>query len=457
MSVSIIKGKVGEKPTKSKGDTIMKKALATLLALALVLATTSFGALAEQTTSVEDVIAQAQTMTNAELYQKAIEESNGKVLYGIGNSSRGKTAGESFVQMLQTIDPSYTGSIEWSQPKNNSIFTTLNADIKSSQHIYSMTLIQDGNQIQSKMLDTGNLLNFIPKEWLESEGVDEAANGHPLALQTLNKVFMFNNTTGATFTNCWDFVAEGQTPLFMGVNSELVGKNFLYMLTKDTYADYLKAAFDALSPDMQAYFQTTVDEVAPDAESLGLTAENAKYALAFIKLWCQQYSEQTDDGPICNTLVTLSAAGQTGLLVYSKLRSVEESAESSVNNVTIAAYQDNYVGIGGYAYKHYLQVVKTSPLPWTACAFISYMTTTQEGFAAWGKDMGGYSANPACNQDHTMDGYVDGVDTYPAKNDRGYDWWTSADGGELVIEDPEYCAEVSFDLGDWIDMIVGNK
>lgn len=435
----------------------MKKALATLLALALLMTAFTVSALADTAMSVEEVIAQAQTMTNAELYQKAIEESNGKVLYGIGNSSRGKTAGASFIEMLKTIDPSYTGTIEWSQPKNNSIFTTLNADIKSAQHIYSMTLIQDGNQIQSKMLDTGNLLNFIPKEWLESAGVNEAANGHPLALQTLNKVFMFNNTTGASFLNCWDFVAEGQSPLFMGVNSELVGKNFLYMLTKDTYANYLKDAFDALPADQQAYFQTTIDEVAADVEPLGLTAENAKYALAFIKLWCLQYNEQTDDGPICNTLVTTSAAGQTGLLVYSKLRSVEESAEASVNNITIAAYQDGYQGIGGYAYKHYLQVVKTSPLPWTACAFISYMTTTQEGFAAWGKDMGGYSANPACNQDHSKDGIVDGVDKFPAKNDRGYDWWTSAEGGQLVVEDPAYCAQVSFDLGDWIDMIVGNK
>ncbi len=435
----------------------MKKALATLLALALLMTAFTVSALADTAMSVEEIIAQAQTMTNAELFQKAIEESNGKVLYGIGNSSRGKTAGASFVDMLKTIDPSYTGTIEWSQPKNNSIFTTLNADIKSAQHIYSMTLIQDGNQIQSKMLDTGNLLNFIPKDWVEAAGVDEAANGHPLALQTLNKVFMFNNTTGASFLNCWDFVAQGQAPLFMGVNSELVGKNFLYMLTKDTYANYLKDAFDALPADQQAYFQTTIDEVAADVEPLGLTAENAKYALAFIKLWCLQYNEQTDDGPICNTLVTTSAAGQTGLLVYSKLRSVEESAEASVNNITIAAYQDGYKGIGGYAYKHYLQVVKTSPLPWTACAFISYMTTTQEGFSAWGKDMGGYSANPACNQDHSKDGIVDGADKFPAKNDRGYDWWTSAQGGQLVVEDPAYCAQVSFDLGDWIDMIVGNK
>lgn len=430
----------------------MKKILCVILALALMMA--SCIAMAD---TVEEVIAQAQTMSNEELYAKAIEESKGQTLYGIGNSSRGKTAGASFVEMLKGIDPSYDGVIEWSQPKNNSIFTTLNADIKSANHIYSMTLIQDGNQIQTKMIDTGNLLNYIPKDWAEAEGVAIEDNDNPLALQTLNKVFMYNCVGEKTFDNCWDFVAEGEAPLYMGVNSELVGKNFLYMLTYETYANYLKDAFDALEGAEKDRIAAVVADMEPEAEALGLEAENAPYALAFIKLWCEQYNEQTDDGPICNTLVTASAKDQSGLLVYSKLRSVEESAETSVNNVKIAAYQDGYKGIGGYAYKHYLMIPKTSPLPWTACAFIAYMTTTQEGFAAWGKDMGGYSANPACMQDHSKDGYVDGVNTFDAKNDRGYDWWISADGGRLVVEDPAYCAQVSFDLGDWIDMIVGNK
>lgn len=403
---------------------------------------------------VGKIIAEAEKLPVEELYKRAIQESNGKTMYGIGNSSRGATAATGFLEMLKSMDPSYTGKIEWSQPKNNSIFTLLNADVKSSQHTYSMTLIQDGNQIQSKMLNTGNLLNYIPKEWREAKGTSVKDNGQPFALQTLNKVFMFNNRGNKSYNNCWDFVDKGAKPLFMGVDSEPVGKNFLYMLTMDKYADYLKAAFDALPKDKQAYFQKTVDEVADDAKSLELTAANAKYALAWIKLWCQQYNEKTDDGPICNQLVTASAAGESGLLVYSKLRSVEESAAASVNNITIAAYQDNYAGIGGYAYKHYLMVPKTSPLPWTACAFIAYMTTTKDGFYAWGKDMGGYSSNPNINQDHSKDGYVDGANKFPAKNDRGYDWWTSATGGRLVVEDPAYCAKVSFNMSDWIDVIV---
>lgn len=90
----------------------MKKLLCAVLAIAMML--TACLAMAE---TVEEVIAQAQTMTNEELYAKAIEESNGKTLYGIGNSSRGKTAGASFIEMLQKIDPNYTGTIEWSQPE----------------------------------------------------------------------------------------------------------------------------------------------------------------------------------------------------------------------------------------------------------------------------------------------------------------------------------------------------
>lgn len=407
--------------------------------------------------SVDKIIAEAETMTNEQLFKKAIEESNGKTLYGIGNSSRGATAGTNFVEKLKSIDPSYTGEIEWSQPKNNSIFTILSSDITSAKHTYSMTLIQDGNQIQSKMLNTGYLRNYIPKDWSDAEGVDPESNGEPFALQTLNKVFVFNNVEGGSYTNCWDFVDKDVNPLFMGVNSEPVGKNFLYMLTENTYADILKDAFDALPSSKQEYFQSTIDSVAGDVSKLGLTSPNAKYSLAWIKLWCQQYNKQTDDGPICTQLVTKSAANQCALLVYSKFRSVEESENSSVKNVTVAAYQDGYQGIGGYAYKHYLQVLQTSPLPWTACAFIAYMTTEYDGFSAWGKDMGSYSSNPNIMQDHSQDGYVDGVNTFEVKNDRGYDWWISADGGRLVVEVPSYCAEVSVQMSDWIDALIGEK
>ena len=433
----------------------MKKIVVILLTLALAMGI----CMAVSAETVKEVIAQAENMTLEELAQKAIEESNGKAFLGIGNSSRGKTALPLFVSYLQTIDPSYTMQVEdgWQQPKNNKIFEQLAADSRKEVGTYVAVLIQDGNQIESKMVQTGVLDTFIPKEWAEANGYAPGEYKGYLPLQTLNKIFEFNNTGEKTYNNVWDFVAEGEHGLFMDIDSEIVGKNFLYMLTADQYADGLKDAFDALSDEEKPYFQAVIDEVAEDAEDLGL-GENGKYALAWIKLWVGSYNAQTDDGPICNTLVDASATDQFGLLVYSKLRSVEESASVSKNNITVAAYQDDYTGFGGYGYCHYLFVPDNSPMPWTACAFLAYMTETVDGFSAWGKDLGGYSSNPvlaAANEErfHHMTGGNDenGNVVFPAMNDRGYDWWVNEGG--LVLEDPEYCADVSFTVGSWIEML----
>ena len=409
-------------------------------------------------TPTQQIIQEAQGMTLEELAQKAIEESNGKTFLGVGNSSRGKSALPLFIEYLQSIDPSYTMEFEWQQPKNNKIFDQLTADSLKDTGTFAMTLIQDGNQIESKMVQTGILDTFIPKDWAEANGTTPEAYQGYLPLQTLNKIFMYNNTGSKSYDNCWDFVAEGEHGLFMDIDSEIVGKNFLYMLTRDDYAAWLKEAFEALPAEEQAYFQPTINEMASEAESLGL-GENGKYALAWIKLWVGSYNAQTDDGPICNTLVDQSATDQFGLIVYSKLRSVEESASVSKNNITVAAYNDGYTGMGGFGYCHYLFVTDNSPLPWTACAFIAYMTCTADGFSAWGKDIGGYSSNPEVAAEneaiyhHETGGMAEDGTTveYAALNDHGYDWWTNE--GKLVLEDPEYCASVSFTVGSWIEML----
>lgn len=410
----------------------------------------------EEMSKVDKVIQEAQNMTLEELAKKAIEESNGKTFFGLGNSSRGKSALPLFISYLQTIDPSYTLNYEWQQPKNNKIFDQLTADGEKEVGTFAMTLIQDGNQIESKMVSPGILKRFIPKDWADANGTTADKYDGYLALQTLSKVFMFNNNGNATYKNAWDFVAPGVHPLFMDIDSEVVGKNFLYMLTSPEYSKYMKDAFSALDSNKQAQFQNTINSLADKAKELNLN-DDAKYSLAWIKLWVENYNAQTDDGPICNTLVQRSAKDQSGLIVYSKIRSVEESANVSVNNVTVAAYQDDYIGIGGYAYCHYLFLTDNSPLPWTACAFIAYMTCTVDGFSAWGKDMGGYSSNPLVmagteeKYHHSSAGYVNGINLFPAKNDRGYEWWINK--GKLVVEDPKYCAKSSFRVAAWIDSL----
>ena len=105
----------------------------------------------ENLTAVQKIIKEAEGMTLEELAKKAIEESNGKMFYGVGNSSRGKSALPLFIEYLQTIDPNYTMEFEWQQPKNNKIFDQLTADSLKETGTFAMTLIQDGNQIESKI------------------------------------------------------------------------------------------------------------------------------------------------------------------------------------------------------------------------------------------------------------------------------------------------------------------
>ena len=87
-----------------------------------------------------------------------------------------------------------------------------------------MTLIQDGNQIESKMVKTGVLDTFIPKDWADANNTTADAYEGYLPLQTLNKVFMYNCVGEKSYDNVWDFVAEGEHGLFMDIDSEIVGK-----------------------------------------------------------------------------------------------------------------------------------------------------------------------------------------------------------------------------------------
>ena len=451
--------------------------------LALTVATLAGCGPKAEPSRVQAVIDEAQTLDRNELYAKAIEELHGKEMNAVGNSSRGKTAQEYFIQFLKgrtfnTVSQQYEddaelraefpqykadldAKINWTQPKNNQIFAQIANDVRSANPTLSMTLIQDGSQIQSKMIETGNLLNYIPKEW----SGDVESNGRPFALQSLNKVFMYNKLdTNKEFDNMWDFVREGERPMFMGPESEPVGKNALLMMTREDYSNVIKEAYDELEgaekTRIDAIVNGTETEKGTDDEALdlGLTHANAKYSLAWIKLWIRQYNKMTDDGPIMTELAKNSAVGESGLLVYSKLRSIAETAESSKTNVEVAAYTTGYTGLGGFMYKHYLQVLKSSPLPWTSVAFIHYMTTTRKGFEPWGKDIGGYPSDAAIATDHSQDGVGTGTEAdpqFPVLNDRGYDWWTANEAGKgrMVIEDPVYASSVSYTVGDWISLI----
>lgn len=465
----------------------IRKTFGLFLAMSSVLALGACnGGQTNESNPVKDIITEAEKMDEADLYKKAAEEINGKKFVVVANSSRMKDAFPAWVDYVkeQPYAPSGFGaSFETTQPKNNQIFNQIKGDVTGNNHNISMTLIQDGSQIASKMTKPGYLLNYIPKEWAGNKEAD----GTPLALQSLSKVFCWNTlgTDGTTESNAnmvnnvFDFVIDDNgkpfPTQFMSPTSEPVGQNMLYMLTRKDYAAVVKEAYDAASTTQKQIIDAVINEdgktkfaslgdknVVSKWGASGINSiisdgqfdENVKYSLAWVFLWMKNYTKVDDDGPIAANLTKNSSGGSAGLLVYSKFRSTQETADVTNKHIQVAAYKDGYTGFGGYMYKHYLQILKTSPFPWTSCAFIHFMTNHMEGFKPWGKDMGGYSSNPEVQKkfDHSKDGYVDGKNEFPVKNDRGYDWWTenTQGKGRLVLEDGEYCSSVASVLADWI-------
>ncbi|MCR5078560.1 MAG: hypothetical protein K6B65_01370, partial [Bacilli bacterium] len=153
------------------------------------------------------------------------------------------------------------------------------------------------------------------------------------------------------------------------------------------------------------------------------------------------------------------APGHAAWIVYSKIQNVQETAEISKKNIVIAALGKNHSdgnnptlaleGFGGFMYKHYLMLTPESPLPWTACAFINFLSTTTDGYSKWAGDVGDYPTyGEEINQNRTLNGHGtlnenyewtqknDDPNVFPCLNDPTANWWI--DTAHSPVETPSY-------------------
>lgn len=424
---------------------------------------TSAGPAPVEKTRVEKAIADAETLSWKDLYKKARDELDGQEWYACGNTSRGQAAMDAFIKCLQgqkyadnhkdfvenpdyadfkTYKPNFTAKSHWQNQTGGQIYDFVDADIKGA-NLFNRTLIQNANDLQAKEIETGHLLNFVPKEYKEAAPGESYS---PLGRERNAKVFRHNNADGKQVTNRWEFTTKGFE--FMDFRNETVGRNFLIRLTKQEHASVVKKAYDALpAGDLKNAADEALKYVRDKkiAKLYKVDSTDGEYALAWDKLVVENNSYNNDDGPIRNALSNKSNAGKNGLLVYSKLRKITESKDASVNNVDVVAYNPNYIGVGGYSYKHYCQIFKNAKYPYAACAFSHFITCTKDGFYAWGKDMGCYPINSTVGIDHSKSGQgwkiynpetdqVDKVIEAKTRNDKGWSYWKD----KLVEEEPEY-------------------
>ena len=424
----------------------------------------------EEKTAVEKVVEEAETLSREELYKKAAAELGTKTFNWLATSSRGGKVKDKFVEALNAAaGTSITKEqINYQTTVDGRIYTTLNAELESHNPTYSGALLQDGYQLQTKGIEKG-YVNYIPKVWKEHAGVNMDRDGNPFSLQFQFKTWMYNNhDNNMNIDNVWDFLAPGVVIDTMDPMNENVNMDWLIQLTSDDNCRILKAAFDA---DTNGSGLTSAD-----LDVYAKYGDLRKYAFLFIEKYIANAVFYADDGKALEAFK--AAPGHAAWIVYSKIQNVQESAEISKKDIVIAALGKDHAdglaptmainGFGGFMYKHYLMLTPESPLPWTTCAFINFLSTTEIGYSKWAGDVGDYPTyGEEINVDRSKNGHgtlsesfewtqkAEDPNVFPCLNDPSANWWI--DTAHSTVETPSYISTYYNTVNAFIQTCIAAK
>lgn len=401
----------------------MKKKIISLFLIAFSAFTVASCGKQDNSAAVKAAIEDAQTLSYDELLVKAKAEVGDKEVQVFGNSSALEKALVNFTKA--------TGiKIANNKLNDGPLYEKLENTIGKKQYSADMVLIQDGNSLQTKMLNTGYLVDYTPKDYVGKLAEDDL---HPTAAVYLNKVFMYNNTgvegeetkAGVLknyLTNVWQLAGTDadkghiKNVSFKLATQENINMNFLVMLTSDEWVTKLKAAYKDF------YGKDYVEET--QYKNIGY-----KWIAEFLK----NTKAHKSDGTACKD----TAKGTSGTIAYCNFNKLKDCKEEGVGkedkaNLTTAALEGEGVkGFGGFVYKMYTMVARNAKYPYAACALVNYILS-KEGFqGAWGTNLGYYSTNP---------------DAEIAKGDKALSWWKQ----NCVIENPAYVASVYSDVYDYV-------
>lgn len=406
----------------------MKKIVPLVLAACTILTGCNHGGTGGNSNLKNETIIAAEGMTYDELLAKAKEEVGNGTVSVYGNSSQLEKALKKFTEE--------TGiKVNNTKEGDADIYNHLSTAFQSNTYIADMVLLQDGNMLQSEMLDPGYLLNFIPKEASGTIADDDTV---PMAAVYLNKIFMYNNFNAEGtehslknyITNVWQLAGTAAdkghiaNPSFKTPTTENVNMNFLVMLTSDAYVAKLKTAYKNF------YGKDYVEEKA--YKNIGY-----KWVAEFLK----NSQAHSSDGTACKD-VAKAKGGTVALVNYNKIKDLNGDdvyGAENVNNLSFPSLElgDKKVdGFGGFCYKMYSMVAANAKYPYAACALVSYITSKAGFENAWGAKAGYYSTNKT---------------TKIASNDKEIAWWKE----RLVVEDPEVVAANYEDVSMFVKQYEG--
>ena len=376
---------------------MLRKILAAGLALAVLTGACFASGSAESSgESVSDAIAAAENMTLEELEAAAKAEFEAA---GLQFTAKGSTSGVKNVLAGFKEKYPWFSYTDFSSSKDQALYTELTTAIGQNQYVADAVLIQDGSSLQSMLIDTGYMLNYVPNSVELPE-----ADSNPLSVLYVNKCFLWNKTNpeyGPDYvTNVWQLTGADGKDLkgvhqlsFQTPATENVNMNFLIMLTSDAACEKLSAAYES-------YFGE------PYAGGDGYENIGYKFVTELMGNVTTWHSSDT-------TAVKNMATMTTGQIVYAPLNKIKDYPETNDyhNDLAITGWNVPLEGFTSYFYKMWLMIPKTAKLPYTACLFIEYMCSP-EGFRSGWDSEGYYSVNPevpVLEGDHTLAEWLDGA------------------------------------------------
>ena len=391
----------------------MKRILSALVVLMLVLCVTG-AAMAE---TVEEALQAAASMSNEELYAKAMEEiAAGGQLNFYSTTSFAEKAAANFMSDY----PELAGKVVYAEIDDGETYTILTSTIGSGvKDAADMALVQNGPDLKTYLLDEGLAYSYFPEAF--ADVVDEAYQ-YPAVVTFINSLFIYHNGNGSiNLNNVWQLTEpewNGKV-FFKDPTKETVNLNFLMMLTSPEWSERLAQAYkDFYGKDFEAG-----------------SFKNAGYAWidGFLKNVNYTYTSASKIA----TGIASGAPGNLGLFVFSKLRKVDEADRG---NLSVVQFENEVNGFSGFMYPIYATVANDTECPYTCALFINYLLS-EEGFAgdkSWNSSQGYYSPNKTILKPEGLE-------------DEPYEYWST----RLVFEDLEYIDENYADAYEFIAVRVG--
>ncbi len=395
----------------------MKKTIAMILLFSMLLVACA-GAVYAEGEDVQSKLAEAEGLTNEELYEKAKEEvAAGAQLNFYSTTSFAEKAAENFMAAY----PELEGKVIYAEIDDGETYTILQNTIGSGvEDSADMALTQNGADLRTYMLDEGLTYTYFP-EMYKDVVAEEFQD--PAVVTFVDSLFIYNNTNGSIdLTNVWQLTEpewEGKV-FFKDPTNETVNINFLIMLTSPDWVDRMTAAYK------DYYGEDWANE----------EYENASYEWIdkFLANVNYTYTSASDMAKG----IASGAGGNLGLFVFSKLRKVDEADRG---NLSVVQFENDVDGFSGFMYNIYATVAKDTECPYTCALFINFLLG-EEGFGgedSWNTNQGYYSANNTIEKPEDVE-------------DEAYSYWSD----KLVFEDAQYIYDNYTDVFEFIATRVGS-